>query len=458
MYNSHFLRPIKEIPNEMFRPFRRAFARHAYHSIVLFLVFVGLACVGRAQTHAEPDAIVAIGDVHGDYDDFVGILRRVGLIDKQNHWAGGKTTLVQVGDLIDRGPNPREVMHLMMALEKEATESRGRVVFLLGNHEVMNIMGDVRYVTPSNYASFSGTHSEERRRSAYEQYVNWRLDHPELVAELAQPMEITEAEWMARHPLGFIEQREAFSPKGEFGKWLREHVAIAKVGGILFLHGGISPGLAYLGLDTINSQVRDEIKTFDAIKQYLVDDNVILPFFTLQEMVAAAQAELTAERKSRVAFDKREQATLVQFLGLSDWLSMREDGPLWFRGYDYWTDDQGAAEVGKLLDAYNVAHIVTGHTPQEGGRIRPRFGNKVFLIDTGMLSSYYPGGRASALEICNDATFTAEYMDQKDLLFEPAGSGQHGRMPVATARAGDDAKPGSTPGGRVCAEAPAAAQ
>jgi hypothetical protein len=160
-----------------------------------------------------------------------------------------------------------------------------------------------------------------------------------------------------------------------------------------------------------------------------------------------------------VTSDEQTQARLIQFLGLGDWLCMRDDGPVWFRGYDHWSDDEGAAEVGKLLDAYKVAHIVTGHTPQQGGRIRPRFGNKVFLIDTGMLSSYYPGGKASALEICGDAKFTAEYMDQQDVLLEPAGSGQQGKVPVAAAGAADNAKPaGVLAGGGICAAAPAAAQ
>ena len=435
---------------EMFLVSRRTFKRRTRKSFALFLLLVGLACVGRAQTQGESDTVVAIGDVHGAYDEFVRILQRVGLIDKQNHWAGSKATFVQVGDLIDRGPKPREVLDLMMALEKEAPDAGGRVISLLGNHEVMNIMGDLRYVTQVNYASFADAHSEDRQRSAYQQYVKWRAGHSELLAELAQPMEITEAEWMARHPLGFIEQREAFSPKGEYGKWLREHIFVAKVGGVIFLHGGISPGIPHLTPDAINSHLRDEIKTFDAIKQYLVDENVILPFFTFQEMAAAAQAELTAERKSRVTSNEEKQARLVQVLGLGDWLSIRVDGPLWFRGYDQWSDDEGAAEVEKLLNAYRVAHIVTGHTVQKSGRIRPRFGNKLFLIDTGMLSSYYPGGRASALEICSDAKFTAQYMDEQSVLLEPAASGQQGSVPATAASAG------ALAGGGICAAARAA--
>jgi len=95
--------------------------------------------------------------------------------------------------------------------------------------------------------------------------------------------------------------------------------------------------------------------------------------------------------------------------------------------------------MGKLLEAFQATHIVVGHTVQKGGRIRPRFGDKVFLIDTGMLSSYYPGGRASAMEICGDAKFTAQYMDQQVVLLDSAvsspgkaGSGAPAGVEVAT--------------------------
>jgi hypothetical protein len=364
--------------------------------------------------------VVAIGDVHGDFDDFAALLQHIGLIDAEHHWTGNKTTLVQVGDLLDRGPKPRDVLDLLMALEKEASKAGGRVVSLLGNHEMMNIMGDLRYVTAGNYASFADSKSDERQKSAYQQYVKWRDSHGPLLAELPQPMELTEAEWMARHPLGFIEQREAYGPDGIYGKWLREHSPLAKIGSVVFLHGGIHPSLAHLKLDTINGHVRDEIKAFDSGKKYLQDEKVILPFFTLGEITAVVQAEITAERKSRVPQDEQKQARLVQFLGYGDWLSVRPDGPLWFRGYDQWSDAEGAAQMDKILEAYGVAHIAVGHTVQKGGRIRPRFDNKVFLIDTGMLSSYYPGGRASALEICGDTKFSAAYVDQQVGILDPA--------------------------------------
>src|ERR1700730_5235851 len=220
----------------MVRPPATVSPHRACISILLFLVLVGLAWAGPAKTPAEhSEIVVAIADVHGDFDDFLAILQRTALIDAQHHWTGDKATLVQVGDLLDRGPKPREVMDLLMALEKEAPKAGGRGVSLLGNHELMNLMGDRRYVTTENYASFADGKSEERRKSAYQQYMNWRSGHAQLLAELPQPMELTEAEWMAGHPLGFVEQRDAFSPNGSYGKWLREHPALAKIGEVIFL-------------------------------------------------------------------------------------------------------------------------------------------------------------------------------------------------------------------------------
>jgi hypothetical protein len=429
------------------RPSTWVYFRRACIFIFVVLVSVGLAWTKPKKPSADASqSLVAIGDVHGDFDDFVSILQRLGLIDKQNHWTGGKATFVQTGDLVDRGPKPREVMDLMISLEKQAGQAGGQVVGLLGNHEMMNIMGDLRYVTPMNYASFADGKSEARQKSAYQQYLKWRDSHGPLLAELPQPMEATEAEWMARHPLGFVEQREAFSPQGTYGKWLREHAVLVKIGSVIFLHGGIDPNLTQLKLDAINARIRDEIKAFDAAKQDLQDQKVILPFFTLQEMTAVAQAEVVAERKSRIPPDEQRQARIAQFLGYEGWLSLRPDGPLWFRGYDLWTDEEGAAQMAKILEAYDAGHVVVGHTVQKGGRIRPRFGNKVFLIDTGMLSSYFPGGRASALEVCGDSKFTAKYMDQQVTLSDSAVS-QPGKAGVAAPAGVEDAtKVSNNPG------------
>jgi hypothetical protein len=173
-------------------------------------------------------------------------------------------------------------------------------------------------------------------------------------------------------------------------------------------------------LDLINSRIANEIKSFDQAKQYLEQQKIILSFFNLQEITAVVQAQISVDRKSGVKSGTSRQRRLVDFLEYRNWLSVRPDGPLWFRGYDQWTDEKGGPQITKVLKAYRANHIAVGHTVQKGGRIRSRFDGKVFLIDTGMLSSYYKGGRASALEIRSTGKFFAQYTDQQNVQLEPS--------------------------------------
>lgn len=381
-----------------------------------------------ARAHSSPSSITAVGDVHGDFDDLVALLQHCGLIDSQHQWIGGKTILVQTGDVLDRGPKPRETLDLLMALQKEAEKKGGRVVVLLGNHEVMNIMGDLRYVSADNYASFAGSNSQKLQHYAYEKYLHWRKDHQALLATMPQDFpETSEAEWMARHPAGFIEQREAFSPQGKYGKWLRERPAVVELNHIIFVHGGIDPDLSSMSLQEMDRRIHDEISSFDKTMDFLVAQQVVLPFFTLQEITAVVQAEVRSRQTNPTSrhtspLEQGEQlpehaqlAIMNNFLKYGQSLSVATNGPLWFRGYDEWSDAQLAAGLPRLLAAYRADAIVVGHTPQQGGRIRSRLDGKIFLLDTGMLASYFHG-RASALQIRDGLHFTAEYMNQEAVL------------------------------------------
>ena len=71
---------------------------------------------------------------------------------------------------------------------------------------------------------------------------------------------------MEAHPPGFVEQREAFSPKGTYGKWLRKRQVVVKEGDTIFLHAGISPLIAQLSIESINERVWQEIEAFDALR------------------------------------------------------------------------------------------------------------------------------------------------------------------------------------------------
>ncbi len=148
----------------MFRP--ESIAAHSCMRKVLrhFLIFVfALWLAGPA--HAADTAnrldgvrrVVVVPDVHGAYQELLSVLRETAVIDESLHWRGGDTQLVSLGDLIDRGPDGRKVLDLFMRLELEAPGSGGAVHVLLGNHEVMNIVGDLRYVTDVEYAAFAGS-------------------------------------------------------------------------------------------------------------------------------------------------------------------------------------------------------------------------------------------------------------------------------------------------------------
>ena len=360
--------------------------------------------------------VVAVGDVHGDLDALVSILQKAEIIDDQRRWSGGTATLVQTGDILDRGAQDRQVMDLLMELEQKAPKSGGRVVVLLGNHEMMNIMGNLSYVVPAVYNSFVDGESEQRRQKAYQDYVK-------LIKQRAQalgtPTEITsdfETQWMEEHPPGFVEYREALKPKGKYGSWLRKRPVIVQIADTLFLHGGIHPNLATLKVQEINQRIKEEIQAFDTFTQRMIQEKLILSFFTLSEIVSAAQEEV--EWREAAAGKEDPQLTLLkEFLNLGSWLSTHPDGPLWFRGFAQWSQEEGAQQLPQLLRAYGVKHFVVGHTPQLPGRIGMRFEGKIFLIDTGMLSSYYRGGGASALEI-QDGEFTAIYLNSREELEE----------------------------------------
>jgi hypothetical protein len=312
------------------------------------------------------------------------------------------------------------------------------VVVLLGNHEVMNLLGDLRYVTSENFASYANQDSQRRLQQAYRQQLELRRqqarESTQPLPQAPQSSPEPEAAWLQQHPLGYLEQREAFGPDGKYGRWLRDHSAIGQLEGMVFLHGGISPELSGWKLEDINQRIANELRAFDRYKKYLIEQKLILPFFDLNEISAAVQADLAARQAAAPASSEdgaapasastRKQAQeqhhlqiLQEFQKLGGWLSMNPNGPLWYRGFAQAEDAELAPQVDQLLEAYDASGFVVGHTPQLAGGIRMRLDGKLFLIDTGMLASYFEGGRPSALEIV-DGKFTAIYADRRELLLD----------------------------------------
>ena len=122
----------------------------------------------RRARQGAGERIVAVGDLHGDYGAWIDIARSAGLIDAKNRWAGGSAILVQTGDITDRGPDSLKIIRHLRKLEKKATKAGGRVIVLIGNHEAMNVTGDLRYVDPGEFAAFRDAHNEALRQAAWD--------------------------------------------------------------------------------------------------------------------------------------------------------------------------------------------------------------------------------------------------------------------------------------------------
>lgn len=383
-------------------------------SAALFLAAHG----GFAQ---QPARIVAIADIHGAYGPFVSILTKAGLIDAQQKWTGGRTTLVQTGDYTDRGAGVRQVLDLLMALEEQARRGGGEARVLLGNHEVMNIVGDLRDVTPAIVNAFADGQSESRRENAWKQYAAMVEGRRKVRTTLPAAYQHTRDSWMAAHPPGWIEYREALGPRGKYGRWLRGKQVAASIGGTIFMHAGISPDQP-LTVEMVNTRTRDEMARFEKYLQALVDRKLALPFFTFQEVLDVSASELQAatviieaakaknEQPDLATFDVAILREAFEIIKMDQWAIMAAEGPLWFRGYATWADEEmPRAKVGALLEKLGVQRIAVGHTPQRDGRIASRFQGRVFVMDTGMLAEVYKG-RPSALEI-RGAEVNAIYED-----------------------------------------------
>jgi hypothetical protein len=120
---------------------------------------------------------------------------------------------VQVGDVLDRGPESKNAKDLLIALEEQAGKAGGRVHALIGNHEAMVLTGEYSYLHQGEIDTLGGMESLTR----------------------------------------------AFSTNGVYGQWIRGHNAAIRINDTVFLHGGLSPFYAKKTLPVLNDAIRREL-------------------------------------------------------------------------------------------------------------------------------------------------------------------------------------------------------
>jgi hypothetical protein len=307
--------------------------------------------------------IVAIGDIHGDYDRLVELLRSAQVVDRNNAWTGGATHLVLTGDFLDRGPAPRQVMDLLMELEPQAEMAGGRVHALIGNHEAMNIYGDLRFVSREDVESYRTPNSgplRERVIKAVLEDLRAKGSPPKDEAKFRKKFE-------DEHPLGLAERELAFAPDGKYGKWLRGQNAIIKINDLVFVHGGIGPKYAAWTREEINQTIRAELDDLTKWHGGMAED---------------------------------------------------PDGPLWYRDLALSPESNVSleGEIDRVLHTQQARHMVIGHTVIPA--ILPRFAGRVITIDVGLSALY---GGPPAFLLVEGSKYYAVYRGQRVDL--PVGRG-----------------------------------
>ena len=302
--------------------------------------------------------ILVIGDLHGDYDNFEKIIKGTGLVDAGLHWQAGDTHFVQTGDIMDRGPDAKKIMDVLMALEGEAEAAGGKVHVLMGNHEEMNIGGVVfrypDYLTTDQFRSFL----PDKYRRRQERELEKRLNIAQARGDRTPPDELGREFWsnLKNDPDAQHEYLVNFNDK--YGKWLLRQNIIIKIDETVFVHGGISEKFSLWGIEKINERYRKELT--DIQRAIVYGDPTFPPNLEL---------------------------------------AYRGDGPLWYRDLATVPEEDMRDEVDRILANLGAKHLVIAHTPRTAVTIAQmrRFDGKVWIVDTGISKAY--NNNLSALRI-----------------------------------------------------------
>jgi len=172
--------------------------------------------------HSEPEnqsftrdgSIAIMSDLHGEYDNYIKLLKRTGIIDQDLNWSFGKGQLVILGDIFDRGPMVTEILWHLFGLEMQAADAGGKVHILLGNHEYMILTGDDKFIN-NKYRNI-----EQITGKSYSDF---------------------------------------FVSNSVLGNWLQKMPVVIKINNMLFTHAGISTDLVRekTDIDQMNRIYRD---------------------------------------------------------------------------------------------------------------------------------------------------------------------------------------------------------
>jgi hypothetical protein len=361
-------------------------------SIIISSLCISLCAESKQFAWKDVTRIIAVGDIHGSYDNFVKILKKAELVDDMLKWSGGKTHLVQTGDIMDRGDNTREVFDLLMRLQKEAAEAGGKVHVLIGNHEEMNITGIVfrqpRYVSPKQFVSFLPDDFRQKKENEFRKQLH-NFSEIEANSDPTLLDSYFETKWEKLMQDKNLQKLYVDTFNRDYGRWLIEQNIAIKINDIIFVHGGISERYSKWPLQKINEVLLEELDVY------------------------------RIAYKRRINPKKRREMLYMH------------DSPLWNRDLALKDEQSYGKIVDKILKNLGAKYMIIAHTPSGSPVIpetekdeilfRTRFDKKIWMIDTGISDFYY--GILSYLSIENGEFFMTEWRDEiitEEEPFEPS--------------------------------------
>jgi len=183
--------------------------------------------------------IIAIGDVHGGFNELHHALKISGCADDKGRWTGGDTVVVQMGDFLDRGSDESRSIEMLRDLRVQAKEAGGDVITLLGNHEIMNADLDFSYA-PDIY-SFDSWH-----------------DKFNMAEKIQTVLKGKRAQLMQRG-------------KGKLAMLMSTMPIVVQIGENVFVHGGLTPETISHGIDELNQDVAKWLRKDTDVKPWLLD-------------------------------------------------------------------------------------------------------------------------------------------------------------------------------------------
>jgi hypothetical protein len=299
--------------------------------LLVTIVLAAAASHGLSQTSTPGRAtlpatarVVAMGDLHAD----IGVTRKAfqlaGATNSKDEWIGKSLTIVQLGDIIGRSDDERQVLDFLFDIRRKAEAGGGKVHVLIGNHEVFGGRVDNQAVGPNPFPGFEGL-------------PGLNLNDPRLRSL----------------PPNQRARGAALMTGGPYARRLAEFPVVLKIGGTVYVHGGVVPRWARYGIDKINQEV----------SQWLMGR--------------------TPEPDSATGVDDGDRV-------------------MWTRQFSSNVDERDCAELEESLKILGAKRMIVAHTVHT--KITPRCNDKVWAIDVGMSRAY--GGNIELLEIVNDEVLT----------------------------------------------------